>query len=244
MPDPVKPGDGQGDTKPAPVVVPEVKPVVDAAAQAVLDKAAADKVVADAAAKLEADNKGKTPDEIAAAKTAADKVAADAVAAAAAAKPGAPEEYDIKKPAGADWLDDGLVSSIEKTARAKGLTNDQLQAIVNERAEEIAAQSTAFRAAVEADPTYGGDKLAETQRLSKTAMDKLRPAGTARGDAFRKLLVNTGFGNNLEVVSLFADLGKMMSEDGHIGGDGGKPASKTEGGLASTLYDHPTSKQA
>lgn len=155
---------------------------------------------------------------------------------------GAPDKYALKLPEGAkDFLDTTDLASIEKLARSKNWTNEEAQAALEEHADALAGQSTAFRAQVEADPTYGGDKLEETQRLARTALDKIRPAGTPRGDAFRKLLVKSGYGNNLEVVSMLADLGKLMAEDQPgAGGSGGgnkggkKPAEEVLYGKTTT----------
>jgi hypothetical protein len=237
-------GGGQGNTNSAPVVD-------DAAAKAAADKAtsdaatakaASDKAAADAAAA--AAGAAKTPEQIAADKAAAEAAAATktpeqlaaekAAADAEAAKGKAPEKYEIKIPDGAkDMLDDADLKDLEGKARAKGLTNEQLQAVVDARADELAAQSTAFRAQTEADPTIGGDKLPETQRLAKVAMDRLHPESTPEGKDFRKFLTKTGYGNHVQVVKHFATLGKMMAEDGHVQGGGAKPAKDA----ASTLYD-------
>lgn len=148
----------------------------------------------------------------------------------------APEKYELKLPDGAkDWLDENDLKAIETTAKAKGWTNDQAQTVLNEHAEALAAQSAAFRAATEADTTYGGDKLQDTQRLGSLALDKLRPKGTTHGDAFRSLLVKSGYGNNLEVVSFLADLGKLMAEDSHVAG-GGAADQRGSRDAATVLY--------
>jgi hypothetical protein len=154
----------------------------------------------------------------------------------------APETYALKVPAGAEpYLDAVALKQFEAQAKKRGLTNEQAQTVLEDHADQIAEQSTAFRTETEADPIYGGEHLVETQRLALQALDKVRPAGTPRGDALRALLNRTGYGNHLEVVALLADLGKMMAEDsparaGSSTGDGagGDPLKK--------IYDHPTSR--
>jgi hypothetical protein len=148
---------------------------------------------------------------------------------------GAPEKYDLKLPDGSkDWLDETDVKSLETLARSKNLTNEQAQSVLVEQAEALAAQSAAFRAQTESDPTYGGDKLAETQRLARLALDRVRPAGTPHGDALRRVLAKTGYGNHVEVIGFLAELGKQMAED--------QPPHSTRGGgpsatdAASKLY--------
>lgn len=149
-------------------------------------------------------------------------------------KPKAPEKYTLAIPKDADtFLDAADLTAFEKVARENDWTNEQAQAAVDAHADALAEQRTAFRTQTEADETYGGDKLPETQRLGALALDTLRPAGTAQGDAFRSLLVKTGYGNHLQVVAFFADLGRQMAEDqparGKVGGD--KPKT-----IAQSLY--------
>lgn len=177
------------DEKTAGTVTPEQK--------AIDDKAAADKKTADDAAAA----KKKTDDDAAAATL-------------EAGKKKVPEKYELAIPKDAtDWLDAADLKTIESVARAKGWTQEEAQGALAEHAEQLVAQSKAFRAETEADKTYGGDHLAETQRLASLALDKVRPATTEQGKALRAMLAKTGYGNNLLVVSLLADLGKMMDED-------------------------------
>lgn len=206
------------------------------------EQIAADKKVVDDAAAAAAAKKapeGETAEAKAVREAAEKKVVDDAAAAAAAKK--TPEKYVLKVGKDAEtFIDDGDLKLVEKLARDKGLTNEQAQSIVDERAGALLEQSIAFRAITEADPTYGGDKLATTEKHAKLALDRLRPAGTPRGDSFRKILAKTGFGNNLDVVSFLADIGAGLAEDSP-GADGGAPAS-SNADAASKLYDHPTSK--
>jgi len=154
-------------------------------------------------------------------------------------KPEAPAKYELTLPKGADlWIDDKDLKQFEKVARAKGLTNEQAQAEINDRAEFLAAQSQAFYDQTADDETYGGDKFEETEKLARAALDKIRPKGTPRGDALRRMLVKTGYGNNLEIVSFLADLGKLMAEDKGVGSSSGATPSET---AAEKLYGKTTS---
>jgi hypothetical protein len=158
----------------------------------------------------------------------------------AAEKPaaeGAPEKYTLAIPEGAEaWFDDTDLKQIEKLARKGGLTNEEAQDFVDDTADSLAEQSAAFRAITAADPDYGGDHLTETTRLARLALDAVRPAGTPHGDALRRILAKTGFGNNLEVVSFLADLGKLMAEDRPGGSGGGGGGGKRD--PAAVLYDN------
>lgn len=137
-----------------------------------------------------------------------------------AAESKAPAKYALTVPDGGR-LDEHDLTSYEALAREQGWSNEEAQARVAAHAEAIEAESARFEAATRADPVYGGQHLEETQQHVRRALDHLRPKGTPRGDAFRALLNKSGYGNNLEVVSLFADLGKRMAEDGSVGGSGG-----------------------
>lgn len=145
-------------------------------------------------------------------------------------EPKAPEKYELKLPDGS-LLADGDVARIEALARENNLPNDQAQSMLEATAATMAKQSEDWLAELTADKTYGGAKLEETQRLANAALDKVRPKGTPRGDAFRAML-GRGVGNNLEVMSFLADLGRMTKEDGPIEGQGAgdttTPKSKAE----------------
>lgn len=171
----------------------------------------------------------KTPEQLAAEKTAADAAAETArkagEAAAAAAKPKAPEKYVLNVAEdGKQWVDEKDLTTIEAMARAEQWPNEVAQEVLDDHIKAMKAQSETFKAETLADATYGGEKLPETQKLALQALDRIRPAGTARGDNFRRLLGRTGYGNNLEIVSFLADLGKLMAEDMplHAGGAAGE----------------------
>lgn len=154
---------------------------------------------------------------------------------------GAPEKYELTIP------DDGILderdrSAIEAYARANGLSNDDAQALLEEHAGQLRTQSETWLAETKKDKTYGGEKLAETQKLARSAIDRIRPEGHPRRDAFRALLNKGGIMNHIEVVSFLADLGRQMGEDGGIGAGGGGKGGKK--GLAEKLYTHASSQVA
>lgn len=192
---------------------------------------AAAKAAADAAAATAAAAAGKTPEQIAAeaaaeagkAGTDADKAAADAKAAAAAkaAAEGAPAKYELALPKDG-LIDDVDRARLEELARENNLPNDAAQGMLEATNAMLVKQAEAWATELEADKTYGGEKLEETQRLGAQVLDLVRPKGTPRGDGLRRLLAR-GVGSNLEVASFLADLGRMMKEDGPISaaaGDG------------------------
>lgn len=202
-----------------------------AAAGKTAEQLATEKAAADAAAAAAA---GKTPEQLAAEKATADaatKAAADAETtrkaeeAAKAAKPKAPEKYALTLPEDGR-LDASDLQTIEAIARKEDWTNEEAQAAVDEHLALIAQQSERFLTVTKADKDYGGEKLAETQKLARAVIDRIRPVGHARRDAFVGFLNRGGAGNHIEVVSFLADLGKLMAEDGATGGRGGGGSGK------------------
>lgn len=157
--------------------------------------------------------------------------AATAAAAAAAAgdsggkagdqggQPKAPDSYTLTVPKGAeDYLDSTDLERHAEIAKANGWSNEEAQAYTEAVADAIAEQSAAFRARTEADTTWGGKKLAETQQFASRFLDRIAPKGDPLGDEFRSILVKTGYGNNLAVIAAMARGGKMMAEDGVTAG--------------------------
>ncbi len=138
----------------------------------------------------------------------------------------APEKYDLKVPQGADaYLDADDVRDIEGLCRNAGFSNEEAQAVLDEHLARVQAQSERYRAQAEADPAYGGEHLAETQRRAKLAIDKLRPQGHPRRESFLRFLGRGGAGNHIEALSFLADLGAQLDE-ARVGG----PPSAGSGG--------------
>lgn len=153
---------------------------------------------------------------------------------AAAQKPKVPDKYELKAPEGGYVDDDDLVR-VAALAKAEGWTNEEAQAQLDRHAKSVAAQADAWLAETKADPQYGGEKLAEAQKRARAVIDRVRPDGHPRRDAFLRILDKTGYGNHIEVLSFFADLGKLAAEDTPAGGGTSPREPKS-------WYDHPTSR--
>jgi hypothetical protein len=145
----------------------------------------------------------------------------------------APDTYELKVPEGGRISPDD-VKLVEQIARERGLSNDEAQAVLDDHDEQLELQSGAFLEATKADKEIGGDKLDETLTLAKSALDKIRPKGTPRGDAFRALLNRTGYGNHPEIIAFMAEIGRKMQEDRPGTGSGG--GGKAEKSTAEVLY--------
>lgn len=191
------------------------KGTTNAAGTTTDDAAAAAKATADAAAQAAADAAAKkTADDAAAAAAAGAAEGAQSKGKDGAAAAGPPEKYALTIPDDAKvHIDDDDVKEFESMARKAGWTNDEAQAAIDEHVALTTTAAAKFLEATKADPTYGGDNLAETQRLAKLGIDLIRPTGHARREAFTRFLNKVGAGNHIEVVSFLADLGKRASED-------------------------------
>lgn len=149
--------------------------------------------------------------------------------------PKAPEKYDLKVPSGDDvYVDDRLLKRVETLARASGWSNADAQAALEEHLGNVKAELQEFLSVTKADPEYGGAQLAESQRLAKLAIDKIRPAGHGRRESFLRFVNRAGAFNHIEVVSFLADLGKLMAEDKPVSGG---PASGGRKPTGDVLYD-------
>jgi hypothetical protein len=152
-----------------------------------------------------------------------------------------PDKYELKVPeGGAVHVDATDLAAVEALARKNGWSQEDAQAYLDEHVAGAAALSERFRQETLADPDYGGEKLAATQRLTKQLIDRIRPEGHPRRESFLKLLNRGGYGNNLDVVAFMADVAKLMGEDTGAGsGRSGEGAKRT---AAEILYDNPTSQ--
>jgi len=160
----------------------------------------------------------------------------------AAPASGPPEKYALTVPVEGIVSAEGVQAFAEE-ARALGLTNAQAQASLERRIDGFLAQSDADLAALTADPTYGGAKLAETQKFAESALNRFAPKGTPHGDGLRSLLRESGRGNALGIVAFMAAIGKAMAEDRPVGGGDGR-TSDAPVRLADAMYAGSTSKPA
>lgn len=129
--------------------------------------------------------------------------------------PKPPEKYSFAVPeADQKYVDPRMMTYFEQVAKASGYSQDDAQAALDDHLANVKAEHATFLAETKADPDYGGDNLAETQRLANLVIDRIRPVGHAHRDPFRALINRQGAFNHIEVVSFLADLGKLMAEDG------------------------------
>ena len=155
-------------------------------------------------------------------------------------------EHKLELPEGSK-LNQSDIDEIAAIARERGLSPDDAKAVLAERekayvthesraVETMKGERVKWVESVKADKELGGDNLAETQRLSMLAIERFATP------TLREKLRETGFGDHPEIVRMWVQIGKAMSEDkpGVGGGLGKGGAGPTD--AASKLYDHPDSK--
>lgn len=140
------------------------------------------------------------------------------------AKAEIPEKYEFTAPEGTE-LDSKAVELFEPVARELGLSNDQAQKLAGlwpqlqeqmqqRQAESWGQQVEKWAADTKADKEIGGEKLTVSVGHAQKALD------TFASKEFREFLDSTGLGNHPEMVRAFAKVGKLMSEDSFVTGQG------------------------
>ncbi len=148
--------------------------------------------------------------------------------------PKPPEKYALSVPeAGRAHVEATDLQYLETVARKAGWTNEEAQAALDEHVATLQAASQRFLEQTTADPEIGGAHLAESQRLARAVINRVRPEGHPRRASFLQFLNRGGAGNHLEVVAFLRDLGTLMAEPGPVGGTGGVERKPT----ADVLYD-------
>ncbi len=141
------------------------------------------------------------------------------------AKPeSAPEKYEFQAPEGQKF-DDTVLGAYSEIAKELNLSQEAAQKVLDKvapviqarQAEQIEAVRTAWAESAKTDKEFGGDKLPENLATAKKALDTF---GTPE---LKKLLNESGLGNNPEVIRAFYRAGKAISEDKFVGGKGAPP---------------------
>lgn len=131
-------------------------------------------------------------------------------------------------------LDPSELDKIAAFARGRGLSNEQAQALLDQRHEGAAELSrrqtdqlqqirSQWEQQVRDDPELGGEQFDATLKRTKLVMDRFAPEGSK----MREILNETGYGNHPEFVRFVAAIGKAMSEDRPFGGPSGGDAPRS-----------------
>jgi len=159
---------------------------------------------------------------------------------AEARKKAIPEKYELKFTETTPQEDRDAVVAYAKqhgmTIEAAQKLADHNQALAvawNTRQQQLRkSEAEQWKKEVQTDKEIGGDKLADTLRVAKRAIDRFAP----KDSPMMKFLDETGYGNHPLWVRLMFEIGKTMKEDsppnGGDGSDGGpKPwGSRLYGG--------------
>lgn len=138
-------------------------------------------------------------------------------AAPAAADPAKPVELKLALPEGSQ-LDPTVVEKIVAESKARGLSQEQAQARLNEAHEAVATyvkgqdavletEKKAWIDSLKADKEIGGVAFDENVTMAKRAVDAFGSEG------FKKALNDSGLGNHPELVRTFARIGRSIADD-------------------------------
>lgn len=132
-------------------------------------------------------------------------------------KPVTPEKYDLKLKEGSK-LDAKHLEKISAFAKAKGLSNEDAQALLDHdeenfseisatQEEEVKKVKESWLPASQNDKEIGGESFKANVEIAKRVVSRYG------SDEFKSFLETTGFGNHPEVIRVFLRLGKAMTED-------------------------------
>jgi hypothetical protein len=147
---------------------------------------------------------------------------------------GAPEKYEFTETEGRDF-DPAVIEAYSDVAKELNLSNVDAQKLLDKVApvmmarqiEQLEAIKTDWENTSKVDKEFGCEKLSENLGIAKKALDAF---GTPE---LKALLVESGLGNNPEVIRFMFRAGKNISEDNILGG---KAPSSGEKSLADRLY--------
>ena len=115
-------------------------------------------------------------------------------------------------------MDNSMMEDIESFAKENNMSNDMavgllsrqeelLENFISMKTEELESQKDGWREEVVKDKSLGGENLNRTIENARRAVTKFG------SEEFIGMLKNTGYGDNIEVVRFFSNIGSMMSDD-------------------------------
>lgn len=141
--------------------------------------------------------------------------------------PKPPETYDLKLPDGSQ-LRPTVLEKTAAYAKQRGLSNADAQELVNQQnqavvdhVEALQGQRDTWLEETKNDAEVGGDKFNENVEIAKRVVDRFGTEG------FKKALVDTGLGNQVDVVKTFVAIGKAAKDDSFFQGAPAGPPQKT-----------------
>lgn len=137
----------------------------------------------------------------------------------------AAKAWTLEAPEG---MDAAVAKEIESGCKELGMSREQAVKVLDMRKQELAAwdrQVSAWQNEIRDDPEFGGAKLQESVVKAQRALAAFDPDGKVKA-----MLESTGYGNNPDVIRLFARAGAAMAEDKFVAGGG-------KGGVEKSLAD-------
>lgn len=151
--------------------------------------------------------------------------------------PPAPADIELQLPEGYT-LDEEIGGKFKEFAKAKGLSQEDAQSLLNMQIELKEKEAQAYVATqaewveqAKADKEFGGEKLDENLAVANKA---LAAFGTPE---LKTLLRTTGFGNHPEVIRAFVKIAKAVGEDNLVVKDLGAPSlTNSSESIAQRMY--------
>lgn len=106
--------------------------------------------------------------------------------------------------------------AIAALAQKHQWTLEEAQAALDAAHAHNVEQRAAMSGRLQADQTFGGARLAQTQQAVQRVMDRFLPATSPLGAELRSVMNKTGYGDYLPLVALIASVGQAMGEDGMV----------------------------
>lgn len=153
------------------------------------------------------------------------------------AKPGepssptpAPADYTLTPPVGS-FVSAEEVEALTKKAKDAGLTKEEAESLLQERVEatqafakrqqaQLAEARKQWAEEAKNDPVYGGEKFAESAEKARRVIDRFA------SPELKKMLDETGMGNNPYVFRFVASIANAFSEDQLVRGQTGASEGK------------------
>ena len=147
------------------------------------------------------------------------------------AVPDSPDGYEVKVPEDMK-INPERIAAFKQLAHKQGLTQDQVNAIVDENVATGQASAESRAAKIEEVRNKSINGLKDEWGPSyEENVDLARKAINAAGDkSFVDFLNNTRLGDNPTVIKFFHGLGKLISEDAFLKGKNSPPTTTQERG--------------
>ena len=134
--------------------------------------------------------------------------------------------YTITAPEGYP-ISEGALNGLNEVCKSANLSEEQAKAVmaymqgnytsfVAQQQEAIQAQAKTWIGEFQADKEFGGDKFNASVADAQRALATFDKGGTVS-----KMLAETGYGNNPDVLRIFARVGRALGEDQLAGNGGG-----------------------